>query len=74
MSLSYPSNLTPDQWELLASLIPVAKPGDRLRSVDMQGVVNAIVYILCATCAGADVAIRLSLLENGLPLLPSLAQ
>jgi putative transposase len=51
MSLSYPSNLTPDQWELLASLIPSAKTGGRPRSVDMQAVVNAILYILCAGCA-----------------------
>lgn len=51
MSSSYPSNLTQDQWELLSSLIPAAKAGGRPRSVDMQGVVNAIFYILCAGCA-----------------------
>lgn len=51
MSLSYPSSLTHDQWELLESLIPDAKPGGRPRSVDMQAVVNAILYILCAGCA-----------------------
>jgi putative transposase len=51
MSLSYPSNLTSDQWELLASLIPAAKAGGRPRNVDIQAVVNAILYILCAGCA-----------------------
>lgn len=47
----YPSNLTNEQWELLVHLIPAAKPGGRPRSVDMQAVVNAILYILCAGCA-----------------------
>ena len=51
MPSSYPSNLTHDQWKLLESLIPAAKPGGRPRSVNMQAVVNAILYILCAGCA-----------------------
>ncbi len=56
MTLSYPSDLTQDQWELLSSLIPTAKPGGRPRQVDMQAVINAILYILCAGCAGANAA------------------
>lgn len=51
MTSSYPSNLTQEQWQLLATLIPPALPGGRPRSVDMQAVVNAILYILCAGCA-----------------------
>ena len=51
MSQSYPSNLTNEQWELLCHLIPAAKPGGRPRTVDMQAVVNAILYVLCAGCA-----------------------
>lgn len=51
MKSSYPSHLTPEQWELLQSLIPPAKPGGRPRSVDMQAVINAILYILSAGCA-----------------------
>lgn len=51
MTTSYPSNLTQAQWELLAELIPDATPGGRPRQVDMQAVVNAILYILCAGCA-----------------------
>lgn len=51
MNPSYPSNLTPEQWELLSELIPKAKKGGRKRSVDMQAVINAIMYILCAGCA-----------------------
>jgi len=42
MSLSYPTNLTSDQWQLLASLIPAAKAGGRPLNVDIQAVVNAI--------------------------------
>lgn len=57
MPSSYPSNLTHDQWKRIESLIPAAKPGGRPRSVNMQAVVNAILYILCAGCAGANVAI-----------------
>ncbi len=52
MSQSYPINLTPEQWKLLPGLIPAARPGGRSRSVDMQAVVNAILYILCTGCAG----------------------
>jgi transposase len=48
MTPSYPSNLTQDQWELLEPLLPAAKPGGRPRSVDLQAVVNAILYVLCA--------------------------
>jgi len=51
MNPSYPSNLTNEQWELLSELIPAAKPGGRKRSVEMQAVINAIFYILCAGCA-----------------------
>lgn len=51
MSTSYLSNLTPEQWELLVNLIPPAKAGGRPRSADMQAVVKAILYILCAGCA-----------------------
>ncbi|NJM72014.1 MAG: IS5 family transposase [Scytonema sp. RU_4_4] len=51
MNSSYPSNLTLEQWELLSGLIPAAKKGGRKRSVDIEAVVNAILYILCAGCA-----------------------
>jgi putative transposase len=43
--------LTKEQWELLERLIPNAKPGDRPRTVNMQAIINAIPYILCAGCA-----------------------
>jgi transposase len=46
MKTAYPSNLTAAQYELLRSLIPEPKPGGRPRSVDIQAVINAILYIL----------------------------
>ena len=46
MSKAYPSNLTPNQFELLNDLIPPAKPGGRPREVEMWGVLNAIFYVL----------------------------
>ncbi len=35
MSKAYPSNLTPDSFELLNDLIPAPKVGGRPREVDM---------------------------------------
>ncbi len=51
MNPSILRNLTSEQWELLQQLIPPAKKGGRKRSIDMQAIVNAILYILCAGCA-----------------------
>jgi transposase len=42
--------LTPEQFELLSSLIPPAKPGGRPRSVDIWDILNAIFYVLCEGC------------------------
>ena len=41
----YPSDLTDDQWRMLAPLVPAPKPGGRPRSADMREVVNAILYV-----------------------------
>ena len=43
---SYPSDLTDAQWELIAPLIPPAKPGGRPRTVEIREVLNAIFYFL----------------------------
>ena len=40
----YPSDLTDDQWEVLAIFLPPAKRGGRPREVDLREVVNAILY------------------------------
>ena len=42
MTKNYPSNLTWNQWELIAELFPEAKPGGRPRTTCMYAVVNAI--------------------------------
>jgi len=51
MALSYPTDLSDEQWELLVPLLPCAKPGGRPYSVDVRAIVNAIVYIVVAGCA-----------------------
>ena len=43
----YPSDLTDEQWTLVAPLLPPAKPrhrGGRPRKVDMREVLNTIRY------------------------------
>src|SRR5712691_9874542 len=47
---SYPTDLTDQQWEVLAPLIPPAKPGGRPRSVNMRKILNAIFYYLKSGC------------------------
>jgi putative transposase len=51
MTLSYPTDLSDEQWALLAPMLPEAKPGGRPGSVDIRTVVNAILYIVIAGCA-----------------------
>jgi len=46
----YPTDLTDDQWQLLAPLIPPEKPGGRPRSVDMREVVNGALYLSRTGC------------------------
>lgn len=43
--MSYPSDLTDEQWMLIEPLIPQPLPGGRPRSVEMRRVVNAILYL-----------------------------
>jgi putative transposase len=40
----YPSDLTDEQWALLAPQIPPAKPGGHPRTTDVREVVNALLY------------------------------
>jgi putative transposase len=47
---NYTSNLTTAQAELIAELLPPAKPGGRPRSVDIIAVINAILYLLSTGC------------------------
>ena len=50
MTKVYPSDLTWEQWELIADLFPSAKPGGRPCTVAIYAVVNAILYVLCQGC------------------------
>ena len=47
----YPTDLTDQQWQVLAPLIPAPKPNGRPRSVEIRGIINAIFYILASGCA-----------------------
>jgi transposase len=51
MTKAYRSNLTWEQWELIAELFPNAKPGGRPRNIAMYPVMNAILYVLCVRVA-----------------------
>lgn len=51
MTKAYPSNLTWEQWELIAEMFPEAKPGGRPRTVAIYPVLNAILYVLCQGCS-----------------------
>lgn len=48
--LRYPSDLTDEEWALIAPFIPPAKRGGRKRSVDVREVLNAIMYLLSTGC------------------------
>ncbi len=49
--LSYPTDLTDDEWKILELLIPPAKPRGRPRETNMREVLNAIFYLLRTGCA-----------------------
>ena len=51
--LRYPSDLTDDEWALVAPLIPPAKRGGNKRTADMREVVNGLMYILSTGCQWA---------------------
>ena len=58
---AYPSDLTDAQWTLMASHIPLARPGGRPRRWPERELVNAIRYVL----RGLSVAVP----ARGLPTL-----
>lgn len=47
----YPTDLTDEQWRLIAPSIPAPKPGGRPRSVDLREVMNAILYLNRTGCS-----------------------
>ena len=51
--LRYPSDLTDEEWALVAPLIPPAKRGGNKRTVDVREVVDGVMYILGTGCQWA---------------------
>ena len=50
--LRYQSDLTDEEWALVAPRIPPAKPGGRKRKVDVREVLNGIFYVAATGCQG----------------------
>ena len=48
--LRYPSDLTDEEWALVAPLITPAKRGGNKRTVDVREVVNGLMYVLSTGC------------------------
>ena len=53
MDKVYPTDLTDDQWSVIAPLIPPAKSGGRPRTADLRLVLNTIFYLAKAGCQWA---------------------
>jgi transposase len=48
--LRYPSDVTDEEWALVAPLIPPAKPGGNKRTIDLRAVLDGVMYILSTGC------------------------
>ena len=48
--LRYPSDLTDEEWALVAPLIPPAKRGGNKRHINTREVVNGLMYVLSTGC------------------------
>src|SRR6185437_14578006 len=48
--LRYPSDLTDEEWALVAPQLPPARRGGRPRDVNLREVLNAIFYVLSTGC------------------------
>jgi putative transposase len=42
---SYPSDISDEEWKIVAPLIPAAKSGGKPRTTNMREVINAIFYL-----------------------------
>ena len=47
---AYLTDLTDEQWGLVAPLLPAAKPGGRPRDVNLREVLNSILYLNRSGC------------------------
>ena len=48
--LRYPSDLTHEEWAVVAPLIAPAKRGGNKRRVDVREIVNGLLYVLSTGC------------------------
>ena len=48
--LRYPSDVTEEEWAVIAPLIPPARRGGRGRSVNIREVFNGVLYLLSTGC------------------------
>ena len=48
--LRYPSDVTDEEWLLIAPVIPPAKHGGNKRTVNLREVINGLMYILSTGC------------------------
>ena len=48
--LRYPSDVTEEEWAVIAPLIPAARRGGRKRSVNIREVFNGVLYLLSTGC------------------------
>lgn len=48
--LRYPTDLTDEEWALVAPLLPPARHGGNKRTVDLREVVNGLMYVLGTRC------------------------
>lgn len=51
--LRYPSDVTDEEWALIAPLIPPAKRGGNKRTINEREIVNGLMYILSTGCQWA---------------------
>src|SRR3712207_1752980 len=51
--LRYPSDLTDEEWAIIAPLIPPAKCGGNKRTIDERAAVDGVMYILSTGCQWA---------------------
>lgn len=48
--LRYPSDVTDEEWAVIAPLIPPARRGGRKRTVNIRAVFNGLLYVLSTGC------------------------
>ena len=46
----YATDLSDEQWKLIAAMLPPPKPGGRPRTTDVRRVVDAILYVVTTGC------------------------